>query len=305
MGMRVKFIRLNHSTATFYDILEVSRTSNINDIKLQFKKLSKKYHPDLNSHLSEEDKKSNSDRFIRIVNAYETLKDSEKKRQYDISLSQGPGGGGGAHMGAGGRFGLDYAQNYSYNNSRKEWENKYYGAGTRTNNSRLNRTRHKVRNFGNFNDDDTTFTGQHTNYGDRYNVPHFNYQEHLLKHLKFEQRIINKQLTDEERESILKQLANDGDISDVSEELITKHLMRLVNKKDKADGVLRESINLNASNPFVYRKPNNTNGSSSNFYNQNNEYETDYDDGSTLKTVCLVGGISGSLFLTYRLVLGW
>lgn len=301
------FIRLNHnSVATFYEVLEVPRNSSIQDIKLQFKKLSKKYHPDLNNHLPEEEKKNNSDKFIRIVNAYETLKDSNKKNQYDLSLRQGVGYGGGSHMGTGGRFNEEYAPNYSYNNARKEWEYKYYGGGSKTNNSRLNRTRHRVHNFGEFNDDNTTFTGKHTNYGDRYNVPHFNYQEHLLKHLKFEQRIINKQLTDEEREAILKQLTNDGDLEDVSEELITKHMMRLINRKDKSGSYLRESVTINQSNPFMYQKPNynNNNNGGSYSYRANQEYETDYDDGSTFKTMALIGGISGSLFLTYRFILG-
>lgn len=288
------FIRFNHSTASFYDILEVPKTSTIKDIKVLFKKLSKKYHPDLNSHLNEDDKKANSEKFIRIVNAYETLKDKRKKEEYDRVLHGG--GFGGAHRGPNnGGFREDYSSPYSYNNAQKEWEQKYYGAHQYQGRSRLNRTRNRVQYDGEFTDENTTFNGQHTNYGDRHNVPHFNYEEHLLKHLKFEQRIINKQLTNEEREAILLQLTKNADIQDISEELITKHLMRQVNRKAKTPENQRETVNINSNSHYMYQKP-----KSSRAYPAT-ENETDYDDGSTFKVVALFTGATGSLYMLYQL----
>lgn len=288
------FIRLNHSAASFYDILEVSKTSNIKDIKLQFKKLSKKYHPDLNNHLNEEEKKANSEKFIRIVNAYETLKDKRKKEEYDRVL-RGGGFGGNTNRGTRGRgFRDEYPSRYSYNNAQKEWEQQYYGAKPYLGASRLNRTRNRVKFDGEYSDENTTFNGQHTNYGDRYNVPHFNYEEHLLKHLKFEQRIINKQLTNEEREAILLQLTKNADILDISEELITKHMMRQVNRKAKTTENQRESVNVNSNSHYMYQKP------KPRAYTTT-ESETDYDDGSTFKALALLTGASGSLYMLYQL----
>jgi len=51
----------------YYEILGVSRNSTENDIKIAYKQLAKKYHPDLNK---EPDAK---ERFIEIQKAYETI----------------------------------------------------------------------------------------------------------------------------------------------------------------------------------------------------------------------------------------
>lgn len=271
----------------FYDILEIPRSSTSKDIKLQFKKMSKKYHPDLNSHLQDEEKTANNDRFIRIVNAYETLKDDTTRKQYDASLVGGGSGGGG------GTGGGSYAYNYSYNDVRdKQWNNKYYGEAKNYSGARLNRTRHRVRNFGGTFDEGTSeFSGRHVNYGNRYGVPHFNYDEHLSKHLKFEQRIINRQLTDDERESILRQLTKNNPIDELNEELVTKHLMRQINNKHKDAKIQREHININQSNPFMYQGP------QSNYYNNDEDQ-----DGSNAKTLFLVAGATGSLVMFYKIL---
>ncbi|EGV64953.1 DnaJ-domain-containing protein [Yamadazyma tenuis ATCC 10573] len=265
----LQFLRLNHSKAgTLYEVLELPRTCSLTEIKLQFKKLSKKYHPDLNNHLEDEDKKVNSDQFMKIVDAYETLKDKHKKAEYDRSLST------------------------------NEWENSYYGESRNSGGSRLNRTRHRVHSFNDTDESTSTFSGEHKNYGDRFNVPHFNYNEHLSKHLKFEQRIINKKLTKQERDAILQQLTKNADLSDVSEELITKHLMRQVNRKAKGESILyRSTSNMSSSNPFMYQKP-------STVQYGVHENETDYDDGSTLKAMVIIGGTTGSLFLALKWYLG-
>lgn len=78
----------------YYDILGVSRGASGEEISKAFKKLAKKYHPDLNPG----DKKS-EDQFKEISQAYDVLSDPKKKRQYDAVGSMGfgdfPGGGGG------------------------------------------------------------------------------------------------------------------------------------------------------------------------------------------------------------------
>jgi len=61
-----------------YEILEVPETASIDDIKKSYRRLSMMYHPDKN--------KNNPDstaKFQKISEAYETLGDSEKKKEYD------------------------------------------------------------------------------------------------------------------------------------------------------------------------------------------------------------------------------
>ena len=81
----------------FYEILECPETSSIDEIKKSYRRLSMIYHPDKN--------KNNPDataKFQKINEAYETLGDIDKKREYDgmknnpfFKMREGFGGGGG------------------------------------------------------------------------------------------------------------------------------------------------------------------------------------------------------------------
>ena len=62
----------------YYKILGVSRVASKEEIAKSFKKLARKYHPDFNP-----DDKSAESRFKDISEAYEVLKDEEKRRLYD------------------------------------------------------------------------------------------------------------------------------------------------------------------------------------------------------------------------------
>ncbi|MGZ5243266.1 MAG: J domain-containing protein [Bacteroidia bacterium] len=61
----------------FYDILEVSPLAEPDDIRNSFRRLAKKYHPDVNAD------EEASDRFQLIYLAYDILQDSEKRKIYD------------------------------------------------------------------------------------------------------------------------------------------------------------------------------------------------------------------------------
>ena len=62
---------------SLYETLEVSSNASKDEIKKAYKKLARKYHPDVNKDSGAEDK------FKEINAAYEVLSDEQKKSQYD------------------------------------------------------------------------------------------------------------------------------------------------------------------------------------------------------------------------------
>ncbi|MCR4956354.1 MAG: molecular chaperone DnaJ [Lachnospiraceae bacterium] len=79
----------------YYEVLGVSKTSSDDEIKKAYRKLAKKYHPDMNPGDKEAEKK-----FKEASEAYAVLSDAEKRRQYDqfghaaFDGSAGAGAGG-------------------------------------------------------------------------------------------------------------------------------------------------------------------------------------------------------------------
>jgi len=67
----------------FYYILGLDSNCTLNEIKEAYRKLSKKFHPDLN-----QDDKYFENRFREIKEAYETLIDHGKRNQYDAALKK-------------------------------------------------------------------------------------------------------------------------------------------------------------------------------------------------------------------------
>jgi molecular chaperone DnaJ len=62
----------------YYNILGVGKKASLSEIKKAYRKLARKYHPDLNPGDKEAERK-----FKEITEAYEVLRDPEKKKQYD------------------------------------------------------------------------------------------------------------------------------------------------------------------------------------------------------------------------------
>ena len=251
-----------------YEVLGVPHGASIKEIKALFKKLTKQYHPDLNTSADEEQKKLNQDRFVEIVSAYDTLKDVKKRKQYDMELRGSP----------------SIKQN---NPDRSEWHNKYYGEAKyylRSEGSHhsmalgLNATRHRVRNFADF-ENKSHVSGVHVNHGDRHGVPHFDYDNHLSRNLKFEQRLINKHLSPAQRDAIIKQLYRSSDTK-VSEELITKHLMRQAHA-NQSSGRHTTSHTTTARDPHMYHGP--------------------HDSESTIKVATIMTVGAGATYLLYQL----
>src|SRR5258708_13833765 len=83
----------------YYELLGVSRKASAKDIRTAFRKLARKYHPDLNPG-----DKSSEEKFKQLQEAYDVLSDSKKRRTYDqygfYSDNIPPGGPG--EPGAGG-----------------------------------------------------------------------------------------------------------------------------------------------------------------------------------------------------------
>jgi molecular chaperone DnaJ len=81
----------------YYELLGVPRKASAKDIRTAFRKLARKYHPDLNPG-----DKSSEDKFKQLQEAYDVLSDSKKRQMYDQygfysdNIPQGgppPGGG--------------------------------------------------------------------------------------------------------------------------------------------------------------------------------------------------------------------
>jgi DnaJ-class molecular chaperone len=62
----------------YYQILGVARSASADDVKKSFRKLARKYHPDVNPG----DKKA-EEKFKEINEAYEVLSDADKRKKYD------------------------------------------------------------------------------------------------------------------------------------------------------------------------------------------------------------------------------
>jgi len=94
--------------ADYYSLLGVSRDSSEADLKKAYRRVAKKYHPDVNKDAGAEDK------FKEIQSAYDVLGDPEKRKLYDTygenwdKAQQGGFGGSQGGFGGGGSQGFDF-----------------------------------------------------------------------------------------------------------------------------------------------------------------------------------------------------
>ena len=83
------FVSKIMNNTEYYDRLGLSKDASQDEIKRAYRKLSKKYHPDINKEPGAEEK------YKEILEAYETLSDAQKRAAYDQYGPDGANGFGG------------------------------------------------------------------------------------------------------------------------------------------------------------------------------------------------------------------
>lgn len=123
---------------TYYEILGIAKDASAEQIKKAYRKLAKKYHPDIS-------KESDAETRMQEINvAYDTLSDEAKKKQYDFELEHPEGFNQFHQSGAGtsnhqqhdfsgfedlfGRFGSGFGgSNYQYQREQYQQQRSYRG----------------------------------------------------------------------------------------------------------------------------------------------------------------------------------
>ena len=80
------FVSSEVAEGSFYDLLGISKSGSLEEIKRAYKQLARKYHPDVSPPGCVEE---NTKRFIRVQEAYETLADPRRRALYDRDMIGG------------------------------------------------------------------------------------------------------------------------------------------------------------------------------------------------------------------------
>ena len=99
----------------YYKVLGVARAASEDEIQKAYRKLARKYHPDLHANKSDKEKDRAKQKFQQIQHAYDVLNDTEKRKMYDQfgENYEQMAGGGNPFQGGGAPFGqmdVDFSQ---------------------------------------------------------------------------------------------------------------------------------------------------------------------------------------------------
>ncbi|MEQ9198858.1 MAG: DnaJ domain-containing protein, partial [Rhodospirillales bacterium] len=94
----------------YYETLGAAKDASAEDLKKAYRKMAMKYHPDRNP-----DDKAAEQKFKELNEAYDVLKDEQRRAAYDryghAAFENGMGGGGG--QGGPGAAGFDFASGFA------------------------------------------------------------------------------------------------------------------------------------------------------------------------------------------------
>ncbi|XP_065873205.1 chaperone protein dnaJ 20, chloroplastic-like [Euphorbia lathyris] len=76
------------NTQSYYELLGISESDSIQEIKKAYRQLARKYHPDVSPA---EKKEEHTKMFLQVQEAYETLSDPKSRACYDRDMASGLG----------------------------------------------------------------------------------------------------------------------------------------------------------------------------------------------------------------------
>ncbi|MCB1229335.1 MAG: J domain-containing protein [Verrucomicrobiae bacterium] len=143
----------------YYEVLGVDRDASQDEIRKAFRKLARKYHPDV-----AEDKETAEEKFKELNEAYEVLSDTEKRDTYDAlgpgwehgsDFAPPPGGGPGgpdfsSSFGGGGGGGTQYEYHFGGSTGFSDFFESLFGARTAGDPFGAFRGFHRERSRGDF-----------------------------------------------------------------------------------------------------------------------------------------------------------
>lgn len=80
---------MDDADVTYYDILQVPASANLNEIKNAYQKMARRLHPDkMTSKKEAQSYEQTEDAFLTLQKAWECLRDPQLRKEYDAQLYQ-------------------------------------------------------------------------------------------------------------------------------------------------------------------------------------------------------------------------